>query len=310
MRQGRVMLLGALAVAGLALRPASLASQGVDTLRVGERARVAVAGSPLRLTGTLMAIRGDTLVLRDDLGGTQRVLARAVDRAERSLGRRAAHGARHDGVVGLLAGGAVMAMGGAHGMGAGEVAAATLSWGVVGAAVGALRRPERWQPAALPRSASPVIAAAPAAGPTAAGPSIPHTSTVLAPNDLVRFTAEGSGQVSGTVLAMSRDSLLVARGGVALRYGLQDIRRLEVYYGRTARAGSIRAGKVGAVAGGIVGAIVGYGLSQLNPDGGSSRVAGGMAVMGAAGAATGYFMVAPIGRGFPADDWRRVRLSR
>ncbi len=292
---------------------ATLPAQPVDTVRVAGRVRMTVAGDPRPITGVLTAVQQDTLVVHDDVGGTQRVLARTVTSVERSLGRSSARGARRDGVKGVLAGGVILALGGAHGMRGGDVAAAVLAWGTVGAAVGALRRPEQWQVAALPQGPPGRPTVAPGLAPPAVTPSppsapFPHTATALSPHDLIRLSTDTVPRLSGTVVAASRDSLLLERGGIALRYAWQDIRRLEVYDGKTPRAGGRRLGKVGAVAGGILGGLAGFGLSQLGPNAGTSKVAGGVAAMGAAGAVTGYLLAAPIGRGFPVDDWRRVPL--
>lgn len=297
--------LAAALLAALTARPAAtLPAQPVDTVRVAGRVRMTVAGDPRPITGVLTAVQQDTLVVQDDRGGTQRVLARTVTSVERSLGRSSARGAQRDGVKGVLAGGVILALGGAHGMRGGDVAAAVLAWGTVGAAVGALRRPEQWQVATLPQGppGRPTMAPSPPPAP------FPHTATALSPHDLVRLSTDTVPRLSGTVVAASRDSLLLERGGIALRYAWQDIRRLEVYDGKTPRAGGRRLGKVGAVAGGILGGLAGFGLSQLGPNAGTSKVAGGVAAMGAAGAFTGYLLAAPIGRGFPVDDWRRVPL--
>lgn len=278
-------------------------AQAPDTVRVQDRARLTLDRDARRVTGTLLDVRGDTLVLRDDDGRTQQLLGRSVSRVERSLGRKGARGALHDGAWGLLVGGGLLAVGGAEGMSAGETALATLTWGALGAVTGAIRRPEQWRRAALPL--------APGGRPVAMPVAVfPHASSVLAPRDLVRFATDTMPRVSGIVLAASRDSLLLERGGVTLRYALGELRHLERYYGRTARAGGIRAGRIGAVVGGIVGAMVGYGYANLGPDGNERTIAGAVLVMGLAGAGTGFLVASPLGAIAPADDWRPVRLRQ
>jgi len=314
---GRILLLGALAVT-TAMAAAPLHGQGSDTLRVDERVRLTVLGSPGQLIGTLLPLRSDTLLLRDEAGRTQRLRLASVERAERSLGRRASSGARRGALWGVLAGGGVMVLGGAYGMGAGEVAAATLSWGAVGALVGAVRRPEQWRVAALPRAQSPGTLVAQGVPPAAlppvhAEPLPPATMPPLplpelAPRDLVRFSTDSLGRVSGSVISATTEALVVDRGGIALRAATAEVRDLQVYVGRTAQAGERRAGKVGAVVGGVLGGVVGVGLSFMNPDATGRTVAGGVMAMAAAGGFTGYYLAAPIGRAFPADEWRRVRL--
>lgn len=68
-----------------------------------------------------------------------------------------------------------------------------------------------------------------------------------------------------------------------------------------------RAGKVGAVIGGALGALLRAELSMIAPEADRrGRVAWGVTALAAAGAVSGYMTAAPIGMGFPADDWRRV----
>jgi hypothetical protein len=314
---GRLLLVGTLAAA-MAMAAAPLHAQGSDTLRVEERVRLTVFGDPQRLTGTLLRRQGDTLVLRDAQGRTQRLRLPAIERGERSLGRRAGWGARRGALWGALAGGGVLALGGAHGMSAGEMAAGTLLWSAMGAVTGALRRPEQWRVAALPRP-SPV---APAGMPAAAEPVAPPARTErtpgttvppqplpgVAPRDLVRFATDTLGRVSGAVISATSEALVVDRGGIALHFATTEVRDLQVYLGKTVHGGERRAGKVGAVVGGVLGGVVGAALGLMTPERNGRTLAGGVLAMGAAGGFTGYFLAAPVGRAFPADEWQRVRL--
>lgn len=296
-----------LAAALAAHAPGSRTWQAPDTVRAPDRVRVTMSGGGGRITGELTEIRGDTLVLRTDAGTTERALLRAVVRVERSGGRPAAHGAWRGGRIGLVTGAAVLALGGAQGMEAGEVAAGVAVWATLGAVAGAVVRPEAWREVAPPEAA-PAAAAAPAATVVEAPIAFRHTSTVLAPGNRIRFEIADRERVSGTVIVASRDSLLLDRGGIALRYALGDLRRVAVYRGKTARAGRVRAGTAGAVVGALLGGMTGFGLTNIGPDATDLRLAGAVLVFGAAGALTGYVMAAPAGIVFPADEWERVSL--
>jgi hypothetical protein len=90
----------------LAGLPAAVQAQSSsrDTVRVGDRVRVAISGDLRPIIATLAARPGDTLVLNTG-AFTQRALGRSVNQIERSLGRSAAHAARHDALWGAAIGG-------------------------------------------------------------------------------------------------------------------------------------------------------------------------------------------------------------
>ncbi|MBY0488610.1 MAG: hypothetical protein K2R93_02100 [Gemmatimonadaceae bacterium] len=322
-RRTKVALLLLGVVHGTSPRPAQ--AQPRDTVRVGDRVRVEIAGDMRPITATLEARTGDTLVLR---GGafTQRALGRSVQQLERSLGRSRTRGARHDALWGAAIGGGVMALGGAYGMKGAEVVGAIGTWAALGGVIGALRRPERWRLAVLAMPASGTTVARRTVDTSGLAPATPdrvtprpseppplrHTLLALTPRDVIRFRANGATErVAGTVIAATDDSLLLDRGGLALRYPLREVVGLQRYYGKTSRAGAVHGSIVGGTIGVALGGLVGLALSNIcfdvcNPN--SSKATGvlaGAALFGGIGAGLGSL----IGQTMPRDDWRTIHLE-
>ena len=158
----RALLLPALLVA---LPIGALPAQETSTLTPGARVRVSAPDlhEPGALIGTVVALRGDTLFVRNaDEGGAGLPLPLArVERLEVSRGRRS----RGTGAaLGFLLGAAVGAAYGVAGhpglahtdiSEGGEIAIYAGVAGLLGAAIGTARGGERWERVSLPRTNSP-----------------------------------------------------------------------------------------------------------------------------------------------------------
>jgi hypothetical protein len=150
--------LGPIAAAAALLSVAPAASTGAQPtapLAAGERVRVVIAtGRPARHTGTVTAVRADTLVLNRRNSEPITVSLASVAQVERSLGpgRCAGAGARvrcmlRSGVAGTVLGAAIGYFGtqGAKDMpGVGVILGAPVGL-IVGLVVGGLVGGERWE---------------------------------------------------------------------------------------------------------------------------------------------------------------------
>lgn len=323
-----------LALVALVCLPPVLGAQSSDEVRVNDRLRFRRLGDSHRLVGTVIDRRGDTLVIRDSDGMTHRLHPLAMRDVQRSIGRSSSASAKKGAVVGAIGGGVLAAIrepNQAVFPGGQSTAGIVLSWTALGAVAGALKPDERWRSITIATSA-PVASAAAAvpASPTdpvttAATPTRPvvtagvvydsipasetllHTSRVLSPGDVIRYSLFSAPRLQGTVVAASQDSLRVLRGGIEQRLSFDAIDRLERYYGRTARAGGMRMGARGAAVGGVLGALTGMALAGLGAASRQPNYAGAALGMGALGAGVGFAYAYPMGAAHPADDWRTVR---
>lgn len=296
------------AIIALVASGAPLSAQTLDTIRVEQRLRVRRTPSMQRITGTLVAQRGDTLVVQTDAGYAESLLIGSLTDVQRSRGRTPSGGVRRGVLwgmgVGLLGGGAGIAMGGA-----------------MGAGIGAMIGGESWTAAVLPSApVAPAVPAVPAATPVAtATPTaapVSATSTVtptlladrplLASGQVVRFATPTAKRVLGTVAAVERDSLRINNGAAVMAYDWAGITRLERYAGRTAKGGGRRGGTIGAIIGTVSLGVMGAAIGGW---GGGQGAAAGLALGAVAGAGYGWLIGWPIGAAIGGDDWRRVPLT-
>lgn len=291
--------------------------QAANLLPMGQRVRVSVTSGPDALIGTLLEQRADTLWIGSTDGRRTAVRTPAIVRFEESKGRSAVAGARSGALVAGGVGALILAMGSGGSVDGDiwQVPAAIAFYAAIGAGIGALRSPEQWEALPLPEPLNQPVAdqtavttPTPASGTPRAAPdaTMPHSSTALRRGETVRFTGPDSQPVSGIVLAATRDSLLLDRGGVPTRWALADVQPMYRYLGETAGAGMRRAGVVGAVVGMVFGGMVGFGFSQFNPEPSAGTVTVATLGVGALGALAGYALFAPFGAALPADEWRRV----
>ncbi|MBY0488609.1 MAG: hypothetical protein K2R93_02095 [Gemmatimonadaceae bacterium] len=293
------------AIFSLVASGAPLSAQTLDTIRVEQRLRVRRTPSMQRITGTLVAQRGDTLVVQTDAGYAESLLIGSLTDVQRSRGRTPSGGVRRGVLwgmgVGLLGGGAGIAMGGA-----------------VGAGLGAVIGGESWTAAVLPSApvapavpaATPVAAATPTAAPvaatSAATPILLADRPLLVSGQVVRFATPTTKRVLGTVAAVERDSLRITNGAAVTAYDWAGITRLERYAGRTAKGGGRRGGKIGAIIGTVSLGVMGAAIGGW---GGGQGAAAGLALGAVAGAGYGWLIGWPIGAAIGGDDWRRVPLT-
>ncbi len=131
----------------------------------------------------------------------------------------------------------------------------------------------------------------------------------LQPGSVVRFSQPGEGTHTGTVVALTADTLKVQLTGSAepARLPLDQVTRLEVSRGRERHPGY--AG-VGALIGLSVGAVGGFAAGEddcrgkwvcINRPGGA-LLGGG--IFGAAGAVLGL-----VAGAIPSESWERVHLE-
>jgi hypothetical protein len=303
--------------------PAAAGAQEVPA--PGQRVRVwrtAEAPGARSEEGVLVALAGDSLVLRVAAGRRDMTLRRAeiarleVSRGRRFNGRNAAAGAVLTALpvvlVGLVRGESCTPPCDGAALGVlGRSLEAGLPWAVAGALGGGLLlTAERWVPASRP--ASWVDAPAPAPGPivpASAAPLLPTGTRVR-----LWFTDRqpGASPRTGTLLAPVADSVVIRQvlTGTVRAVPREAVWRLEVSQGRAPRTSNIGRG---AVVGAIPGALAGVVLSSLfliecqRP----CPTAYVLGTGGAIGAVAGGSAGAVISLAFPGPErWRRVPLSR
>jgi len=128
-------------------------AQGVPGPAIGDRVRLEIADSVRRVTGTVAAHRGDTITVETH-GEFRLVNIGSIERYELSVGRDRPRGARRGALVGGALGLALLvgaAIEDAHStkdvLVPGVVLVAPLAVGItaLGAGVGAIAAPERWE---------------------------------------------------------------------------------------------------------------------------------------------------------------------
>lgn len=292
----------AVLLAGLAALAVPLHARVGSAVAPGARVRVRVRAEHDHIVGPLVGRVGDTLVVDASDGRRERLPVGTVGSFERSRG--ALWGAGIGVPILLLGGGAASG---------GETAGAVFAWTALGARIGAVRRPERWEGTPLPAVSPPAVAAAPPApgGGPHRWPVLQMTSRTFRGGDRVRLRLTGgTRRVEGTVLGATADSLLIDRGGAPTPFALADVARADRYLGRSAAAGRRKYALIGAIPGAVLGSALGYVLSEW---GGSNVSAGkrlgGTVLLGALGAAGTGSVGATVGAAVGADEWRRVPLE-
>ena len=304
-------LLHAGILAALAAVTGPLQAQVGSAVAPGARVRVRVRSEPDHIVGTLVGRVGDTLVVDASDGRRERLPVGTIATFERSRGRSAGHGARRGALWGAGIGGPILLLGAGASSG-GETAGAVLAWTALGAGIGAVRRPERWEGTPVLAATAPPSAVAAAPSPHAAGPTLPMTSRTFRGGERVRLRlAGGTRRVEGTVLGATADSLLIDRGGAPTAFALADVARADRYLGRTAAAGARKYALLAAIPGALVGGGLGSVLSEWGTTNASSgkRLAGAV-LLGVVGAAGTGSVGAMVGAALGADEWRRVPLER
>jgi hypothetical protein len=285
----------------------SLGAQAGDTVRLNDRLRVRLSTHVPHVVGTLVAARGETLFVRSDVGPMHAVPLTALDRLHRSVGRRSGAGAQR----GLRWGVGVGLVSGVPGMVAGAV---------VGTGVGAMIQAEAWRELGRPIVIASDAATALATTATGARPdtsartaSVPFDAALGLPRAAalrlaVADTTGRTTRVVGAVARVDSTAIYLETMGPVRRYAWRDLRRVERYYGRTARGGGRRGGTIGAWIGGI--SIGLMGASSGAWAGEYAGALGGAALGAIGGAVYGWLIGWPIGALIGGDDWRTVRPPR
>lgn len=292
----------ALVLAHSMIATTTVAAQVPDTIHVNQRLRARRVPSMQRVTGTLLAKQGDTLLVRADAGFTEQLLTTSLTDIERSRGLSASAGAKK----GALWGAGIGVLGGPAGVVLGVA---------IGSGIGAHSGGETWAPAVLPARlpasvTTAVAAAAPAPTPTllrdsSGSTAFPDQRAALAPGYVVRFATRTTPRVLGTVTAVESDSLRITNGVSERAYEWNDVSRLQRYYGRTARGGGRRVGTIGAIVGSVSFGLLGAAAGSWGGE--SAGVAAGAAMGAIVGAGYGFLISWPIGAALGGDDWRTVR---
>lgn len=309
----------------LALTSATrLVSQATPSIEPGTRVRVtAPAMTPhARRVGSVLTVRADTLLLRRAFSGdTLAIALPLVTRLEvsRSRRRHAYAGAGIGGAVGFLYG---WKHGSSHAcahsgpsqadsscFGVFDVFLGTLGGALIGSAVGALVRTDRWEP--VPREGWLSLAPRTAGGarPVAQPPSS------LEPGTRVRVIVDAGRRYGedrytvrvGSVLGMQGDTMLLAGDrGDTLLVPFSAVTRLQVSRGlrRTAREGA----GIGAGIGILAGAWIGANYPKCSDPGEAlCRAWTGLLGAGAGGVTVGA-VGALAGLVFRTERWERVPL--